>query len=95
MNKQMRQRAITVLEKQVMPVPECGCWIWPDDETLSLDGYEITADRMAYEIFNGPLLESEEITHKCHLNCCVNPEHLSLKRCTPGPTRLSKQIRFG
>jgi len=82
MDRQMRQRVITLIEKEAMPVPECGCWIWLTFETLTFDGLETTAERLVYEAFNTPLLNGEKIIHKCNLNCCVNPDHLSLDRDT-------------
>ncbi len=78
MNEKMRKNAITQIEQKVMPIPECGCWIWPDDEILNIDSLENTTERIIYDVYNGSLLDSQEITHTCHLSCCMNPKHLSV-----------------
>lgn len=87
MNKQTRQHAIALIEERVIRIPESGCWIWPDNDILMLDGFETSVEQIAYEIFNGPMTVGDKITHKCHLECCLNPKHLSLDRSSPYTTK--------
>lgn len=82
MNRQTRQRAIALIEEKVIRLPDSGCWIWPENDICILDKSESSAYRLVYEVFNGPLVADDEITHKCHLECCLNPKHLSLDRST-------------
>ena len=80
MNEQRRQHAIALIEEKVIRIPESGCWIWPDNDVLILDGFKTSAKQIAYEIFNGPIVAGDKITHRCHLECCLNPKHMSLDR---------------
>lgn len=59
------------------------CWIWA--RTISSTGYgqarrpeggQMTAHRMMYERFHGPLPRHLEPDHLCRVRACVNPDHL-------------------
>ena len=58
------------------------CWIWTD--TPNTDGYGVFsidnkntgAHRIAYKVFNGPLIDGYEIDHLCRRRDCVCPDHL-------------------
>lgn len=65
----------------VMPVPECGCWVWTG---VCINGYGQfwdgqkgrKAHRWAYEHFVGPIPDGLHLDHKCRVRPCVNPDHL-------------------
>ncbi len=71
-------------EKYIMPVTECGCWIWMG--YVSENGYgrfsprykmaPLYAHRTSYEIYKGQIPEGMVLDHLCRIRCCVNPDHL-------------------
>lgn len=67
---------------KVMPVPECGCWLWLGSTNgngygnFSYQGRTRNAHRVSYELHYGSIPEGMEIDHKCRMRCCVNPAHL-------------------
>ena len=64
-------------------VAPSGCWEWTS-KVQHRDGYgvarlghkEISAHRLSYALFVGPLIEGLTIDHLCRNRICVNPEHL-------------------
>lgn len=70
----------------VMPVPECGCWLWTGGDSgagrgggygrFTIRGRSVAAHRWAYAAFVGRLRRGAQVDHKCRLRCCVNPDHL-------------------
>lgn len=60
-----------------------GCWLWSAAFSpkgygrLSIMGQPVFAHRLSYENFVGPTDELS-VLHKCHVRCCVNPDHLYL-----------------
>jgi len=65
-----------------MPEPNSGCWLWIGQ--YHAKGYgriwsgekPVSAHRVAYELFKGPIPHGLEIDHLCRVRCCVNPRHL-------------------
>lgn len=64
-----------------------GCWIWKGDHfsnatgAFYIDGEAFNAYRVAYEIKNGTGSASMKVIgHTCHNRCCINPDHLKVKR---------------
>lgn len=72
------------IENGVMPVTECGCWIWMG--LLDANGYgQIkVAGRMervhraSWKTFVGPIPAGMKALHRCDIRCCANPDHLFL-----------------
>ena len=62
--------------------PNSGCWIW--QKCIDSNGYgvswwngkKISAHRVAYILYRGPIHEGLEIDHLCRCRSCVNPQHL-------------------
>lgn len=67
------------LDTGVMPLAECGCWIWLGG--LNGAGYgrinkNQRAHRKVYEHLVGPIPKGLELDHLCRIRSCVNPAHL-------------------
>lgn len=85
----MEWQPIERIERQSMPEPNSGCWIWLGS---TRNGYgrltigsrtdgtrkSISAHRLSFEAHNGPIPDGLYVCHKCDTPACVNPDHLFL-----------------
>lgn len=75
--------AANYIETHICPIPDCGCWLWEEnDETVTpiCPGKLATRfDEFVYRTLRGPVPEGFEVVHKCHVPCCVNPEHMAIR----------------
>jgi len=62
-----------------------GCWLWQAALVrkygmfrLVQDGKQIMrkAHRIAYQLIKGPVPNGMRLDHTCHVEACVNPDHL-------------------
>ena len=73
---------IRLIENSI-PVPECGCWIWTGVWLHSggygeiwVGGKKKRAHRVSFETFVRPLIDGEDVCHRCDTPACINPAHL-------------------
>lgn len=84
-SRKRKPRALVPLrerfERHVFPVTESGCWIWMAGLDSGgygsiRDGSMRKANRVAWELYRGPITDHEMVLHQCDIPCCVNPDHL-------------------
>lgn len=67
-----------------IPVPEAGCYIWPNSGDqkgygrVRHQGRTWAAHRLAWTQANGSIPPGMLVCHKCDTPPCVNPDHLFL-----------------
>ena len=74
-------RALAERFMRFVEINDDGHWIWTGRGggpygQFSVADRNLSAHRVAYELFVGPIPEGLEIDHGCKLTRCVNPEHL-------------------
>ncbi len=58
------------------------CWQWTAGKISTgygafvINGIQVLSHRLSYYVFNGPILGSLEVHHKCENRACCNPAHL-------------------
>lgn len=79
--KLMKKSLSNFLDAHISPIPECGCWVWEenDEHSSKFDKLSSHVDKFIYRLYRGTVPKSHKLIHTCHMNCCVNPQHLSLQ----------------
>lgn len=74
-----------LMEKVVWNGDEDECWTWEGSRSRlgygeirvgGRSGRTMSAHRVTYELFTGPIPEGLEIDHLCRNRACCNPAHL-------------------
>lgn len=82
------------IERNSIPIPESGCWIWEaceDHGRISFLGQNVLLDSLVFEAFKGPIPNGEIVIHQCHVDGCVNPVHLRLLNIRINKKNMVKQ----
>jgi hypothetical protein len=86
--------SIEKLMEFVVPVTESGCWIWigsmqEDNERTSVERENAHPDEFFWEAHFGNIPTGLRVSHKCNVQCCVNPSHLCLKSAERRSSKLT------
>lgn len=90
------------LEFYSVPEPNTGCWLWlsgsrgPKNHqygTLTLNKKTISAHRVSYVEYKGPIEKGLSVMHKCDTTLCINPDHLILGTHTENMHDMIKKNR--
>lgn len=69
---------------KILKCPMSGCWLWTgacnyaEYGQFRFNGRRVTASRVAWVFFRGPLVDNDCVLHHCDVPSCVNPTHLFL-----------------
>lgn len=75
---------VEAIERNSIPEPNSGCWLWTGYATGS--GYGATrragkwvlAHRLSYELHTSAIDSGTVVRHRCDNPICVNPDHLEI-----------------
>lgn len=80
----LNEKDLASFLSKISPEPNSGCWLW--DAACKGGGYAsmylsatkriVSAHRVAYEHFVGPIPDNKQLDHLCRVRSCVNPAHL-------------------
>lgn len=73
-------------DAKYIPEPNSGCWLWlgavnsRGRGSVGVPGKRqtISAHRLAFLLFRGPVPDGLHVLHACDTPLCVNPDHLFL-----------------
>jgi hypothetical protein len=95
MSPEYRESTIARLMRNVVRVPESGCWLWEGAVSklgygrIAFEGKAKFAHRVAFTTLVGEVPDGMELDHLCKVRSCVNPYHLE------PVTRLENMKRSG
>lgn len=78
----LTQEQAARFDRKIQVDPDSGCHLWTAATKtngygcVTIDSKLYAAHRVAYERSNGPIPAGLVIDHLCHVERCVNPEHL-------------------
>jgi len=73
-----------MIERDSIPVTECGCWIWLGALSggryggIKVSGRVVRTNRAAWIAYHGNEPSNLHVLHHCDMPLCVNPDHLFL-----------------
>jgi hypothetical protein len=79
-----KSRLYRTIRDRTMPITETGCLIWTGRisshgyGTIKVDGKNVGAHRIAWELEEGTIPKDMLVLHKCDVRTCVNVNHLFL-----------------
>ena len=82
MNTKLMKKALAnFLDSHISTIPECGCWVWEenDEHSSKFDRLSAHADKFFYRVYRGTVPNGHQLVHTCRMSCCVNPQHLTLR----------------
>lgn len=71
-------------QTKFVPEPNSGCWLWTGGSfserygRIKIDGADLLAHRVAWELYRGEIPEGLCVLHRCDTPFCINPNHLWL-----------------
>lgn len=82
-------------------IKDNGCWTWTGAifhhglGQLRIKNKNVSAQRLAWELFKGKFPDGMMFDHACEKGFCLNPDHLSLReKRRPIEERILKRIRI-